>query len=97
MHGFKAVIAAFLAAVALAFTSFSTAQPQEPPDQAGRPTTSVERIHDGHVLCVDYDIYPVARFKEHYTDSFGNHYHGWIPPVGPPFYVECFDAAEQIQ
>jgi hypothetical protein len=48
--------------------------------------------HRGHVLCIHRDILPVSRFHHDYTDSLGNHYHGFLPPAGPPFYVQCFDA-----
>jgi hypothetical protein len=46
--------------------------------------------HQGHPLCMHHDVAPVAGYFHHYTDSLGGHYHGWLPPAGPPFYVQCF-------
>lgn len=40
-------------------------------------------------LCIHEDVFPVARFIDNYRDGIGQHYHGWRPPAGPPFYVQC--------
>lgn len=45
--------------------------------------------HGGHALCIHYDVLPVTFFVDDYYDPMGNHYHGWLPPAGPPFYVQC--------
>jgi hypothetical protein len=45
--------------------------------------------HKGFGTCGTTSILPVARFHSIHTDPLGTHYHGWIPPAGPPFFVEC--------
>lgn len=45
--------------------------------------------HDGHPLCIHYDVIPVSMFIDDFYDSLGHHYHGWKPPAGPPFYIRC--------
>lgn len=45
--------------------------------------------HPGHELCIHYDLLPVTYFVDDYFDPLSNHYHGWRPPAGPPFYVQC--------
>ncbi|MEO8541593.1 MAG: hypothetical protein ABI577_17760 [bacterium] len=52
-------------------------------------STPVAAAHGGDPLCIHHDVYPVARFVDDYTDGIGQHYHGWRPPAGPPFYVQC--------
>lgn len=55
---------------------------------AGSPSTGA--VHsNGDALCIHQDVYPVAKFVDSYYDGIGQHYHGWRPPAGPPFYVQC--------
>jgi hypothetical protein len=66
----------------------------EPPPLAGvaqapaRPPEPAP-AHPGHPLCIHYDVAPVSYFIDDYYDPVGNHYHGWLPPAGPPFYIQC--------
>lgn len=57
----------------------------------------IDPQHSGHPLCIHTDVPHAARFIDDYTDSLGSHYHGWQPPAGPPFYVECYDAMQRGQ
>ena len=56
---------------------------------AATPLTPVAAAHGGDPLCIHHDVYPVSRFIDDYYDGIGQHYHGWKPPAGPPFYVQC--------
>lgn len=59
------------------------------------PVAGTSSPQDGHALCIHQDVFPVARFVDNYYDGVGQHYHGWRPPAGPPFYVQCpADGAE---
>jgi hypothetical protein len=83
----------------LATAASSLAEPAGP--DARSPAASFQApdagaddaAHSGHTLCIHRNVPPVSVFYHHYTDPMGSHYHGWLPPAGPPFYVQCFDAA----
>jgi hypothetical protein len=53
------------------------------------PSPTFPPPHEGHPLCIHYDVVPVSLFIDDFYDSLGHHYHGWKPPAGPPFYVRC--------
>ncbi len=81
-----------LTASALPGPSGSSGQPQVA-DLGIRPALALpsepEPAHPGHELCIHYELLPVTYFSDDYFDPLGNHYHGWRPPAGPPFYVQC--------
>jgi hypothetical protein len=56
-----------------------------------------KRDHEAFGLCATANILPVARFHSQYTDPIGNHYHGWIPPAGPPYFVECLSGDSLVR
>jgi len=58
------------------------------PQAPARPSEPAP-AHPGDALCIHYDVLPVTYFVDDYYDPMGNHYHGWLLPAGPPFYVQC--------
>lgn len=62
----------------------SPAPLREPP-----PLSAVVEAEESGGLCGHSDTGNVARFYGHYNASDGSHYHGWEPPWGKPFWVQC--------
>jgi hypothetical protein len=72
-------------AVGLCLAGGNAGASSTPPPGSPEPAPG----HSGFGLCGTRNILPVAQFHSEYTDPLGNHYHGWIPPAGAPYFVEC--------
>jgi hypothetical protein len=83
----QAVVRSALAAIVAGFclVGGNAAASNNPP--LDLPPTAAG--HSAFGLCNTRNILPIAQFHSEYTDPLGNHYHGWIPPAGAPYFVEC--------
>lgn len=91
-----------LLVLAAAASGSPPSAPSSPPPApaAGADTpgaTEFDAAHAGHVLCIHENVPPVAVYFLHYTDPMGSHFHGFIPPMGAPFFVQCFDGSVYLR
>ena len=59
------------------------------PRPAPSPPSDLAEVPASLGLCGHEDFGRVATFVAHFNASDGRHYHGWQPPVGDIYWVEC--------
>jgi hypothetical protein len=76
-------------ALVLAWTAAQSAQVEPFEREARAPVAHVDPSMAEYGLCGTQNIIPTALFLGEYTDRVGHHYHGWLPPAGPPHFELC--------
>lgn len=53
------------------------------------PPSNVVFVEESPGFCSHGNFADTATFLAHFNASDGWHYHGWLPAMGPPYWVAC--------